>query len=491
MRRTRILAVAAGAVLAAGLLGAATPASAAKPASPGAAATPAISCTADAWSASAVYVGGDQVSYGNHQWTAKWWTQGETPGAAEWGPWRDDGACDGGGSPTAPAAPTGLSAGTVTSASVSLSWTAPGGDVTGYHVYQDGTSVATVTGTSTTVTGLAASTAYSFTVSAYNAAGESPRSAAVSVTTTSGGGTPPSGELPTHVLTGYWQDFYNGAKALRLSDVPESYDLIAVAFANADASKPGAVTFSVDSGLSGQLGGYTDDDFKADVATVHARGQKVILSVGGQNGTISVADPTAASNFAGSITALMQQYGFDGVDIDLENGVNATYMSQALHQIASAGGSDTIITMAPQTIDMQSTGMEYFKLALAAKDVLTIDNMQYYNSGSMLGCDGNVYSQGTENFLTALACIQLEGGLAPGQVGLGLPASGSAAGGGYVSPSTVNDALDCLATGTHCGSYVPDTHWSVRGAMTWSINWDASNGYAFANTVGPHLDTLP
>jgi chitinase len=31
----------------------------------------------------------------------------------------------------------------------------------------------------------------------------------------------------------------------------------------------------------------------------------------------------------------------------------------------------------------------------------------------------------------------------------------------------------------------------VRGAMTWSINWDASNGYAFANTVGPHLDTLP
>ncbi|BCJ38175.1 hypothetical protein Athai_56780 [Actinocatenispora thailandica] len=468
-------------MLAAGLLGAASPAAAA----------PAVTCTADAWSSTAVYVGGDQVSYQNHEWTAKWWTQGETPGAAEWGPWQDDGACDGGGSPTAPAAPTGLSAGSVTDSTVTLSWTAPGGDVQGYHVYRDGTSVATVTGTSVTVTGLAPSTAYGFTVSAYNAAGESPRSAAVSVTTTSGGGTPPAGELPAHVLTGYWQDFYNGATALRLSDVPTSYDLIAVAFANADPSTPGAVTFSVDSGLSGQLGGYTDEDFKADVATVHARGQKVILSVGGQNGTISVADSTAANNFASSITALMQQYGFDGVDIDLENGVDATYMSQALHRIASAGGSDTIITMAPQTIDMQSTGMAYFKLALAAKDVLTIDNMQYYNSGTMLGCDGKVYGQGTEDFLTALACIQLQGGLAPGQVGLGLPASGSAAGGGYLPPSTVNDALDCLATGTNCGSYVPDTHWSVRGAMTWSINWDASNGYAFANTVGPHLDTLP
>jgi hypothetical protein len=27
--------------------------------------------------------------------------------------------------------------------------------------------------------------------------------------------------------------------------------------------------------------------------------------------------------------------------------------------------------------------------------------------------------------------------------------------------------------------------------MTWSINWDASNGYNFANTVAPHLASLP
>jgi chitinase len=27
--------------------------------------------------------------------------------------------------------------------------------------------------------------------------------------------------------------------------------------------------------------------------------------------------------------------------------------------------------------------------------------------------------------------------------------------------------------------------------MTWSISWDASNGYNFANTVSPHLATLP
>jgi len=27
--------------------------------------------------------------------------------------------------------------------------------------------------------------------------------------------------------------------------------------------------------------------------------------------------------------------------------------------------------------------------------------------------------------------------------------------------------------------------------MTWSINWDASNGYNFADIVAPYLATLP
>ena len=296
--------------------------------------------------------------------------------------------------------------------------------------------------------------------------------------------------LPAHILTGYWQDFTNGATPLRLSGVPTTYDLVAVAFANADPNNPGGVTFSVDSGLSSALGGYSNAEFTSDIATLHSRGQHVIISVGGQNGTISVADPTSATNFANSVNSLISQYGFDGVDIDLENGVNPTYMGQALRSIASAHPG-AIITLAPQTIDMQSTGMAYFQLALDIKSVLTVVNMQYYNSGTMNGCDGNVYAEATENFLTALACIQLQGGLAPSQVALGLPASGSAAGGGYTSPSTVNNAMDCLDMGTNCGSFKPSTTYAgLRGAMTWSINWDASNGYAFANTVHPHLSSL-
>lgn len=198
---------------------------------------------------------------------------------------------------------------------------------------------------------------------------------------------------------------------------PAAYDLIAVAFADADASKPGGITFNLD---SAGLGGYTVAQFKADIAAKQAAGKKVILSVGGQNGTISVADPTAASNFASSALSVLREYGFDGIDIDLENGVNAQYMGQALRSLHSQFGSGLVITMAPQTIDMQSTSFEYFKLALAIKDILTIVNVQYYNSGSMNGCDGQVYSQGSVDFITAQACIMLQGGLRPDQVGLGL-----------------------------------------------------------------------
>ncbi|GLV55739.1 chitinase [Dictyobacter sp. S3.2.2.5] len=300
------------------------------------------------------------------------------------------------------------------------------------------------------------------------------------------------GGLPRHILTGYWQDFTNGATPLRLSGVDAQYNLIAVAFANADPSRPGGVTFSVDSGLSSALGGYSTAQFTSDIATLHAQGKKVIISVGGQNGTISVSDATSASNFTNSVYQLIKTYGFDGVDIDLENGINPTYMGSALRQLSSLVGPNLVITLAPQTIDMQSTGSGYFQLALQIKDILTVVNMQYYNSGSMNGCDGRVYSEGSEDFLTALACIQLQGGLRADQVGIGVPASSSAAGGGYVSPSVVNSALDCLARGTNCGSFRPSTTYpTIRGAMTWSINWDASNGYNFAHTVGAHLATLP
>ncbi|WP_254550187.1 fibronectin type III domain-containing protein [Catellatospora tritici] len=387
-----------------------------------------------------------------------------------------------------PGPPSNLRVTGATDTSLSIAWNAGTGTISGYRVYEGSTLRTTTTALAATLSGLGTCSSHTYTVKAYNGTGES---TGVSVTGTTTGCT--TGTLPKHLLTGYWQNFTNGATPLRLSSVPTSYNIVAVAFAEANASTQGAVTFSVDSGLSSALGGYTNAQFTADISTLHSRNQKVILSVGGEKGTVSVSSSTAATNFANSLYTLITTFGFDGVDIDLENGLNATYMEQALRNLRSRVGSNLIITMAPQTIDMQSTGSSYFALALAIKDILTIVHTQFYNSGSMLGCDQQfAYSQGTINFMTALACIQLQSALRPDQVALGLPATTQAAGGGYVSPSVVNNALDCLAARTNCGSFVPPTAWpSIRGAMTWSINWDASNGYAFANSVHGHLVGMP
>ena len=54
-------------------------------------------------------------------------------------------------------------------------------------------------------------------------------------------------------------------------------------------------------------------------------------------------------------------------------------------------------------------------------------------------------------------------------------------------------ALTCPAQGVGCGSFHhPPTTWpGIRGAMTWSINWDQVQECAFANTVAPAHDRLP
>src|SRR5436190_1652928 len=95
----------------------------------------------------------------------------------------------------APSSPTNLAATAVSSSQIDLSWS-PATDnvgVTGYRVYRDGTLAASPSGTSVSITGLSASTTYSFTVSAVDAAGNaSVLSAPLSATTPGTGGTVPT-----------------------------------------------------------------------------------------------------------------------------------------------------------------------------------------------------------------------------------------------------------------------------------------------------------
>ncbi|WP_421733943.1 glycosyl hydrolase [Cellulomonas sp.] len=103
---------------------------------------------------------------------------------------------------TAPSVPAGLSASGTTASSTNLSWSAStdntgGSGVSGYEVLRNGTVVGTATGTTFTATGLAASTAYQFTVRALDGAGNRSASSNTVSVTTSGGGDTTAPSTPT------------------------------------------------------------------------------------------------------------------------------------------------------------------------------------------------------------------------------------------------------------------------------------------------------
>ena len=109
----------------------------------------------------------------------------------------------GGGCLSVPSVPAGLAASATTSSGTILAWTgstaSSGCSVTGYSVYENGTSIATTTSPTYSVTALSASTQYSFSVAASDSDGASAQSTAINVTTLSNG--TPSGAY-TITITG-------------------------------------------------------------------------------------------------------------------------------------------------------------------------------------------------------------------------------------------------------------------------------------------------
>lgn len=418
-----------------------------------------------------------------------------------------------------PAAPTGLTAGTVTSSSVALSWTAVTG-ATGYAVYRDGAKVRTVTGTSATVSGLTPSTAYGFQVTAVNDAGESAKSATVTATTTAGSGG--STDLPTHALVGYLHTtFANGSGYTRLADVPDSWDVIDLAFGEPTSATSGDIRFNR-CPVTECPNVESDADFKAAVKAKQAAGKKVLISIGGQNGQVQLTSTAARDTFVSSVSRIIDDYGLDGLDIDFEGhslSLNANdtdfknpttpvvvNLISALKTLKARYGAKFVLSMAPETFFVQlgyqyyGTGKwggqdprcgAYLPVIHALRDDLTLLHVQDYNSGPIMGLDNQYHSMGGADFHIAMTDMLLTGfpvagdadnvfpPLRPDQVAIGMPASTNA-GNGYVSPSEVTRTLDCLTKRSNCGSYATHGSWpALRGLMTWSVNWDRYANWEF------------
>jgi chitinase len=450
----------------------------------------------------------------------------------------DDVVLDGpGGTPDtqAPSVPGNVAVGGATATSLDVSWSAATDNVgvTRYEVSRSNGSPATTSATSLTATGLSPQTSYSFRVRACDAAGNcSAYSAPVTGTTTSGGGGP-GGDLPKRVLVGYLHaSFANGSGYIRMSDVPNEWDVINLAFGEPTSVTSGDIRFR-QCPAAECPNVEPEADFVAAIKAKQAQGKKVLISIGGQNGQVQLTTAAARDRFVESVSAIIDRYGLDGLDIDFEG--HSLYLNpgdtnlaapttpvivnliSALKTLKSRYGAKFTLTMAPETFFVQlgyqfygpgpngaadNRSASYLPVIHAMRNDLTLLHVQDYNSGPIKGLDDQYHTMGGHDFHVAMTDMLLAGfpimgnpanvfpPLRQDQVAIGLPASVNA-GNGFTSVAEVQKAFDCLARASNCGTYRPrGVYPNLRGLMTWSINWDRYNGHEFSRSHRAYLDGL-
>lgn len=312
-------------------------------------------------------------------------------------------------------------------------------------------------------------------------------------------------QMPYPALIGYWHN-WNDANApyIQLDAVDSRYNVIVVAFALPTSTTDMTMVFTPD--------GVNSSTLISKIQTVQAQGRKVLLSIGGSTASIDLTTSVNKNKFVSSMNALINQYGFDGIDIDIESGksilinggtiiapadsaqinlINA--VKEIMANYRSSKAKKLLLTITPETAYVQGGQSAfagiwggYLPIIQGLRDSLDMLQVQLYNSGSMKAIDGNIYTQGNADFVVSMTETVIKGfstsggtfaGLPARKVAVGLPACSSAAGGGFIDTVSVKSAIDYLRKkGPKPGTYsLADTagYPDLGGMMTWSINWDA------------------
>lgn len=327
-------------------------------------------------------------------------------------------------------------------------------------------------------------------------------------------------------LVGYWHNWNDGAAPyIELDQIDPRYNVIEVAFAEPTVGTTYDMAFTPS--------GTPPATFAAQVMAHQAQGHRVLISIGGANATVQLNSDAERDIFIASLLSIIDAYGFDGIDLDLEGAsvslsggtITAPTDSRIIRLIEAVNaiadsygmthGTPMMLTMAPETAFVQG-GMSafggiwgaYLPIIDALRDRIDILQVQLYNSGSMYGIDGGIYNQGTADFIVSQTEAVIQGfttaggsfqGLPASKVAIGLPACMSAAGGGYTDTATVRLAMQyLLGQGPQPGAYTlvqSGGYPSLRGMMTWSINWDAAGAcdgaYSYAENYERIFEELP
>ena len=288
-----------------------------------------------------------------------------------------------------------------------------------------------------------------------------------------------------------------------------SYNLIIASFIVTDHQGNYVLATSDPGAQTPQQPHYSDEQIINMVNKVKAQKRKVIISLGGQYFHLQMKTEQDKINFVTQVDKIIDKYGFDGIDLDLEGGATSAdtnLLAKGVREVVDhyrAKNPEFLLTMAPEWlyiaparygcgqwgsgsyansfyIDLvKSIGMEHISYIFP----------QTYNQGPGNGVCGNAENKiaptdGMDKFVSAMAWgITTESGYQVNTNGvtgtlmpmipqskfvIGIPATLGAAGGGmaYVmTPAQISSSW----------SIMKNTYGiSVGGFMNWAADWDAT-----------------
>ncbi len=221
--------------------------------------------------------------------------------------------------------------------------------------------------------------------------------------------------------------------------------------------------------------GMDEATFKADVAYLKSKGKKVMISLGGGGQHFTLANPARVPNFIASVTEIVEEYGFDGIDIDFESPSlsidpgdtdfkhpttpSIVNLITALQKLHDHFGQGFMISLVPEGTQIPagypSYGGQfgsYLPITYAIRDILSFIDVQDYNTPPLQGLDGEIYQAGSVDYHAAMTELLLHGfdvGGDPKHFFPPLPGKQVAVGflTGDATPTEVDQAMNYIITG--------------------------------------------
>lgn len=261
-------------------------------------------------------------------------------------------------------------------------------------------------------------------------------------------------KLPSKIVAVYWTRWNSG---VRLTQVPPSYNLL----------------YLFAAGRSGKVGGigWGMNDIAADIKTVRARGQRIVLSTGGAGQGIDFSSRAVSQRFVDSVVRINTELGgtlaspvIDGVDFntfEAEATPNSAEYLWMFTELKRRFGQDFGITSPPAPWKAQDKAM--IREALS-KDLMTYAGPQFYDGPGL--ADPAYIVKTTRDWVQNVA---------------GGDASKIVLGFGMGNMANYSSIEQILAAWRLIEKDFP----AIRGAFLWQHKIDSDRGWAVAKQLSP------